>query len=717
MRAAVAVSITLPGSPHRAAGASLRSIRWLVLACAAAGCAARATGPLPALPGVVTDVADAPFVSSLVGARSGDRIAWVVAQRGRRNVWVAAAPDYTPRPVTRFDRDDGQLVASLAFSDDGSRLVFVRGGGENAAGTHPNAASDPRGVAQEIWTVGRTGLAERVAEGHSPALSPDGRTVAFVHKDSEKVTDVWLAPAGGGTPKRAIALMGDERELAWSPDGARLAFVSHRGTHSYVGVYAPATTSVTWLAPAGNIDGWPRWSPDGARVAFLRSPAERTVKPRIVEGVWFDAFPIAWMVADVRTGEGRAIEAKLDPTGGFPQWGQDQPLLWAGARAAFSSERDGWIRIYSAPAAGGEPVALSPSECESELSGVSPDGATVFFVANCGDLERRHLWKAPAAGGAAVQLTRGASLQWGTAVLDGGRTIAVIDAGATTPPWPALVPVAGGESRRLAGAPVLRGALVEPELVRFPVPGTSVTVTGQLYKPANAAQAQGVLYLHGGPVRQMLSSPWHPMEYYHQSNVLTQRLVASGRVVLQLNYRLGVGYGRAFRRPKAAGAFGGAEYADVLAARDYLAARDDVRDDQVALWGGSYGGYLTEMMLGAHSSKFAGGVSVCGVSVWAARAKTAHPDDAVLMAKYTPMATVDTWTAPVLLLHGDDDRTVPFQDSLELAHRLRDRGKADVELIALPGEDHFFLRDATWHVFAKRSIAFYDRLLGALPAK
>ena len=660
----------------------------------------------------LTDITEIPYLSSLVGAPSGDRIAWVVNQRGRRNVWLASAPEYTPRAVTSFDLDDGQVISSLTFSADGSRLAFVRGGPENKDKTHPNAASLPGGTSQDVWTAAtRGGSPVRIAEGTNPTLAPDGGQVAFVSEDKRGLTDVWIAPAGGGAAKPAIRLQGDEGELTWSPDGKRIAFVENRGTHAFVGVYAPADESISWLAPADANDSTLVWSADGARVAFLRMPADRAERPRVLEGVWYDSTPWSTVVADVATGDGHVVEATPDPYGGFTQWGQDRPLVWAGDRVVFASERDGWIRIYSAPAAGGEANALSPPACESQIGAVSPDGATVFFIANCQDPERRHLWKVPAAGGEAVPVTRGASLQWDTAVLDGGRTIAVIDAGASTPPWPALVPTDGGAPRRLAGAPVFKGSLVEPELVRFPLPGTNVTLTGQLFRPPGAtaaAPAQAVLYVHGGPVRQMLSG-WHPMEFYHQSYILTQQLVASGRVVLQLNYRLGIGYGRAFRLPKGAGPYGAAELADVLAARDYLAARDDVHDDQVALWGASYGGFLTGMSLGTASSKFAGGVSVCGVSSWSNRANP-NPADAPLIAKWAPLSFVDTWTAPVLLIHGDDDRNVPFQDSVELAHRLRDRGKADVQMVVVPGEDHFFLRATSWDLIAKKSIAFYDQL-------
>jgi dipeptidyl aminopeptidase/acylaminoacyl peptidase len=696
-------------------GAMFRPLAWIV-AVTCAACAAKrpeAAGPAPApMPATVTDVADVPYVSELVSAPSGDRLAWVVNHRGRRNVWLASAPDYGPRPVTAFDRDDGQVISALTFSRDGSRLAFVRGGPENKGEAHPNAASDPRGTSRDVWTVATAaGGAVRIGAGASPTLSPDGAEVAFVHEDTNDVRNVWIAPAGGGTTRPIVQLQGNESELAWSPDGARIAFASDRGTYNLVGVYHRASESVTWMGPAAATSYDLEWSEDGTRLAFVRFPARQKPEPRVLEGVWFDRSPVSTIIADVATGDVHAVEATPDPFGGYTQWGQDRPVAWAGDRVVFASERDGWIRIYAAPAAGGgAAIALSPPGCESEIGDVARGGEVVFFTANCGDAERRHLWKAPVAGGPAVALTSGASLQWQPVVLDGGRTVAVIDAGATTPPWPALVSVDGGEPRRLGGAPALETTLVEPELVRIPLPGTDVVLTGQLFRPRGAAPArQAILYVHGGPVRQMLSG-WHPMEFYHHSYVLAQRLAASGRIVLQLNYRLGTGYGRAFRLPAGAGPYGAAELADVLAARDYLAGLDGI--EQVALWGASYGGFLTGLALGTASDRFAGGVSVCGVSSWSNRTSP-HPDDAPLIAKWAPINNVDAWTAPVLLIHGDDDRNVTVQDSIDLAERLKARGRAEVELVLVPDEDHFFLRAASWELLTRRSIEFYDRLLAA----
>ena len=117
----------------------------------------------------------------LVAARKADRIAWLAYERGRRNVYAAAAPLFRPVKLTRHAEDDGIDLTSLRISDDGRTVVFVRGHAPNREGWVANPASDPDGAARTIWAA-RTagGGAWRVAEGGAPVLSPDGAFVLYV---------------------------------------------------------------------------------------------------------------------------------------------------------------------------------------------------------------------------------------------------------------------------------------------------------------------------------------------------------------------------------------------------------------------------------------------------------------------------------------------------------------------------------------------------------
>src|SRR5256885_1235693 len=80
------------------------------------------------------------------------------------------------------------------------------------------------------------------------------------------------AGATSGWARGRPSRRGKDKDLTWSPDGSRLAFVSNRGDHAFIGVYANDATPLEWLAPSTGRDGAPVWSPDGSRIAFTRRP-------------------------------------------------------------------------------------------------------------------------------------------------------------------------------------------------------------------------------------------------------------------------------------------------------------------------------------------------------------------------------------------------------------------------------------------------------------
>ena len=83
------------------------------------------------------------FPSDLVSARKAARIAWIANERGRRNVFTAAAPAWKPVRLTGFRVDDGVVLSDLEISDDGAIVAFVRGSAPNSEGWVANPSSDP----------------------------------------------------------------------------------------------------------------------------------------------------------------------------------------------------------------------------------------------------------------------------------------------------------------------------------------------------------------------------------------------------------------------------------------------------------------------------------------------------------------------------------------------------------------------------------------------
>jgi dipeptidyl aminopeptidase/acylaminoacyl peptidase len=200
---------------------------------------------------------------------------------------------------------------------------------------------------------------------------------------------------------------------------------------------------------------------------------------------------------------------------------------------------------------------------------------------------------------------------------------------------------------------------------------------------------------------------------------MNQFLARQGYIVLSVNFRSGIGYGRAFRRAPEQGPRGASEYQDILAAAKYLRGRLDVDPERIGLWGGSYGGYLTALGLARDSELFKAGVDFHGVHDWSLRGKRREgggwgiTDDSLMRAAYeaSPVADIRFWHSPVLFIHGDDDRNVDFIQTVDLVQRLREAGKARVETLVFPDEVHGFYRHENWLRAYQATANFFDRHL------
>jgi dipeptidyl aminopeptidase/acylaminoacyl peptidase len=677
------------------------------------------TAPLAAQTFTVEDVLSAPFPTELVAAPTGARVAWVRNDRGARNVWAAEGPDFRGRAVTSYERDDGQEITNLQFTPNGSALIYVRGGAPNRDGYVPNPASDPDGATRAIWIVDMAGgEPRRLAEGASPVVSPAGDVVAF-----SRGGQIWTVPVSGGEPAKLLDVRGGAGQPVWSPDGSRVAVVSGRGDHAFVGVFTPADSTLVWMAPGVDHDGDPAWSPDGSRLAFLRVPNMYRVLPFEPVRV---SHPFSILVGDPSTGEAREVWRADDGRGSAFHAVDAATQLWwaAGDRLVFPWERTGWAHLWSVPASGGEATELTPGAFEVQFAAVTPDRREMLVSTNQDDIDRRHLWRVPVDGASRPRaVTPGDGIEWTPAMAADGSALAFLASGATFPAR-AVVTVGDGAPRPMAPTPVPtefpEEHLVEPEQVIFP--GTDgMPIHAQLFLPAGHRAGErhpAVLFLHGGSRRQMLLG-FHHRGYYHNAYAFNQLLASRGYVVLSVNYRSGVGYGLEFREALDYGATGGSEFRDVMGAGLYLAHRDDVDPERIGLWGGSYGGYLTAMGLSRASNLFKAGVDVHGVHDWNQGIynfrrdydRGQHPEFAELAFESSPMATVDRWTSPVLLIHGDDDRNVMFSETVELAEELRKRDVL-VETLVFPDEVHGFLRHESWVRAYEAAIDFFDRFIG-----
>ena len=696
----------------------------------------------------------------LTAARKVDRVAWATYDRGMRNVYTAAAPNFTPVRLTRWLKDDGIDVGDVSLSDDGTIAVFVRGHNPNRRGWVANPMHDPRGAEQAIWAV-RTaggGAPWRVAEGNSPELSPDGRWVLFL-KDGQihraRVLPGATTAVDSGTAP-FIKAWGSQRNPVWSPDGAKIAWVSDRENHSFVAIYDVKTRTIDYLAPSVDCDAVPTWSPDGKRIAFVRRPgipfgqqgqpgsggignpagpaggrgrtcftgfggfgggpqqqasdSGRTVR---VAGMYSAAFAgghtLEIWVADVtncpaagdRMTGGCAATRLWHNERGDRVFTNITRMMWGDDHLVFplSPPTDEWDRYWairiSQPAE--KPVLLTTTDGLIEGAGsavLSADRTTLYYCTNATDIERRHIWAVPVGGGTPERVSSGDGIETHPRPLSSGSRLAVLSYDVAQPASVALVPASGGGPRVIypklaADFPV--AAHVTPEIVKITA-DDGIVSSNQLFLPKDLKPGErrpAMVFVHGGPSRQMLPG-YHYMQFYHWSYAYNQWLASQGYVVLSVNYRRGIGYGRSFQRADSTNRQGNAEYRDVLAAGRYLQTRADVDPARIGIWGLSYGGLLTAQALARNSDLFVAGADLAGVHLY-----DNVIDSAAMSYRSSAASAIETWKSPVFLVHGDDDRNVDFAQTVGLVQLLRAHDVPH-ELIVIPDEPHESLLHSRW---------------------
>jgi len=648
------------------------------------------------------DITGYPFSSGLTASAQGSKIALAVNERGKRNVYVAEGADFKLRKLTTRDEDEGIELSSVSLSPNGKWVVYVTGADHGAfdESRSRNPSSSPVVPVVQIWSVPFTGGDPVcISEGDFPVISPGSDRIAFV-----KNSQVWEASLDTKGPvKQMFYTRGNVHSLQWSPSGKELAFVASRRDHAFIGIFRDKTQPVQWLSPGFASDYSPRWSPDGKSVVFIRTPASGGAPDSLLSRKHR-----SWSIwrADIADGKGSLVwKAPETLRGSEPR---NAYLNWTGKeRITFVSAHDGWHHLYSIPAKGGKELLLTPGNFMVEQVGVSPDKNWLVFSTNAGpnkeDIDRRHVARVRVDVAGMEVLTPGQGIEENPVMTGDGKSVVMITSTINRPPLPAVLSLA--EKRKdykLLGAELLPAnfpgkKLVVPKQVVFKSPD-NLDIHGQLFMPSNKkGKRPAVVFVHGGPKRQILLG-WNQGDYYANTYAINQYLASQGFIVLTVNYRLGIGYGYDFYNPANSGRAGASEYQDVKTAGEYLASLPDVDASRIGIYGGSYGGFLTALALGRDSRLFAAGVDVHGVHNYLERVSLERGEQAPdleqaqkVFWESSPVAWVDKWTSPVLIIHGDDDGNVDFQESIDLVRRLEDK-KMEFETLVIPDETHHWMK-------------------------
>ncbi len=658
-------------------------------------------------------------IATEVSASGSSSVAWLVAQGDETHLMYAQAPEF--RPVKLFGQSDvdGQPITSVIASPRGDYVAYLTGVPFNGSGDAFNPADLLRAPSATLWLIGTEPGAKpiEIGVGFSPRFSPAGKQMVY-----RKGRDLWSVnlEEPGAEPTVLVPGGGGFNQGSWSKDGQTLYFVQDRGGWSFLGQYTLGEDRVKWLVTGPHRLSSPRLSPDGQTIAYLRWPArEHTISYDLTANQ-----PFAVETVDIASGQVHTI---YEPAGNAGSQLSDDPeghLRWADDRnIVVRSEADGWARLRAIPRTGGTARALTPTGCEvAESELVAAD--RLFVIHNCTNIDTRQLSQIQVST-AQAQAISSPDVVMGLARSAGdGRYVAFTGGDAEDAPLLRVFDLRSGQFA-LVEEPTNYGYshsfdAPAPQLVRIEA-SDGGTVPAQLFLPSTEGPHPAVVYVHGGPPRQMFPG-FHFGSYYAKDFAVNRRMAELGYVVVSINYRSGVGYGRDFREAPGRAWRGASEYADVLGAGRWLEQREEVDPERIGIWGGSYGGLLTAHALARDSELFAAGVAIHGVFDWSWPSPTpGHQNpsfifgvgeaDRPLAFESSPLAAIDDWTSPVLLISGDRDMSVDVLETIDLHQKLSDKG-VEVGTVLLPGEAHDIILFSNWQKVWEESRRFFDENLG-----
>lgn len=507
------------------------------------------------------------------------------------------------------------------------------------------------------------------ADAAGIAWSPDGSSLAVAGEDG-----LWIHPASGGAGRRLAAAASDEPD--WSPDGGRIAVCVKDGSHPYVQVHY-IEQGVTRSVETSGRAAQPRWSPDGRSLGFLSEgrlwvttsslDGGRRGVPLPVE----QALSFTWSPDGTRVAVLGRVDADLVDVG---------LSLWTVALG------NGGNRRLNGPT----DAALGSAVRGDDPRGTGPPAlcwspATGRIYVESVERGRGPLCWFAADGQRSGRLLDGEHACLEPAVSPAGLVAAVVT-GPTSPGEIWIVDERSGESHQSthAGAEVAQRALATRQ-IRISHEGEELD--GWLTGGTEGWPAL-IVNVHGGP--------YYAVGWRFTFEV--QRLAATGASVLTVNPRGSSGRGDAFAAANR-GDWGGVDAGDIEAAVDGVVAKMGFDRERVALWGVSYGGFMTQWLL-SRSRRFCTAVSENGISdfvrIWdeqpASRplwtlALGGTPNTSILFDDRSPIRRAYDVLTPLLLVHAEEDESCPLSQSLHMYQVLRDLG-ASVELIRLPGEGH-----------------------------
>ena len=541
----------------------------------------------------------------------------------------------------------------------------------------------------------------------SPRWSPDGAQLAFLRdRGGDERFDIWLVDREGERERDLTNEPGVmHREIAWSPQGDRIAYSANAGGTGFaIHVVDVATGAKRALTDGTRDDHQPRWSPDGMRLVFWsRRESVRTN----AELYLVTASGGAITRLDTRRGhDGESIDAAFSPDG---------------TRLVFTTNTRGREEIALAALDGGAVTKIErlTENIHDETEAVwRPDGRGVIYRHS--EESEVSLRRVFAVSHATHAIADRPGVHTSASVGPDSDLVAYIYTGAREP-WDVFVTrermVSPKRLTRSLPATVDPATLVEPLHVRY-AGADGREVPALLYVPhAEALRGSGtppaIVHIHGGPTGQHL-------RWWDRAS---QCFANSGYVVLAPNIRGSTGYGREFQEANR-GDWGGKDLADLTRGVEWLVKEGIADRRRIGAYGGSYGGFMTLMVLAQAPDLWAAGVSIVGVVSWKTLYDTTRGDlrdylerelgdpakAADLYRDRSPLTHVAKIKAPLLLLQGANDPRVPRSEADQMIDALR-KGNKTFEEHIYPGEGHGFRTRENMIDSLRRATEWFDRYL------
>jgi len=572
----------------------------------------------------------------------------------------------------------------------------------------------------------------------NPAFSPDGNRLAFSREGQLYVQDLHT-----GQLWQVTEIEGEGNSLGgwrWSPDGKKFVYTERAGAGrklllpNYSGRLVtassfprslpgdPAPDVKTFVVPADGGTavameagpwgekvfsfGTPRWSPDSHWL--LRTEVNADLKRAQI------------LVNDPVSGKAHVVAEDKDAA-----WVEPFFAVWSpdASRILFTSERDGWSHLYVVPREGGDARQLTHGawEVDNDRSfGHEPQwaGDFIYYASTEAGTAERQFYRIRPDGAGKEKLSSREGLNIGI-VSEDGRDIAMMiadvknpfdlyvgDHRVTTSPRPEFAQYPWPDAR----------------VVSFPSHGDGKRVAARLflppgYRPDDRTQKPrpAVFFIHGSGYATSVLKQWG--SYHDLRYVFNCSLVNKGYVVLDMDYRGSSGYGRDWRT----GVYlhmGGPDLDDVLGGVDYLRSLGNIDMHRIGVWGSSYGGFMTAMVMFLSPGTFRAGASFSSVNDWEnynayyTEQRLGKPQDyPEAYRRSSPIHFSDLLENPFLMVHGIVDNNVMFQDTVQLSEKLIHEGK-DFSEIYYPEESHLFVRDESLIDAFRRASEFFDRNLG-----